>query len=140
MSLSIAQSTLVHDSYAQVARLHADYSRLFYHRLFEQHPFVRALFPDDIDGQVWIFRKTIDALVASLDDFAALTPVLADLARRHVRYGAIPQHYAIIGAVLIGTLAEMLGSDFDGETRAAWEALYDATAAIMVREAYPQAG
>ncbi|MGJ3628415.1 hypothetical protein AB5I41_18390 [Sphingomonas sp. MMS24-JH45] len=45
MTLTIAQADLVKGSYARIAADPVDFSTLFYHRLFERHPFVRSLFP-----------------------------------------------------------------------------------------------
>lgn len=130
--LSPAQVALVRASYAEVKRLDQNYSSLFYHRLLEQHPFTRALFPDDLARQICVFRLTIDALIEQLDEPGAWQAGLSELGRRHVNYGVLPKHYGYVGSVLIDTLAEMLGERFDAATRIAWETLYDRVTQAML--------
>lgn len=137
MSLSGEQVRLVKESYRLILSRQRSYSALFYHRLLERHPFVRALFPDDMTHQIEIFRQTIDALVDQVDDLSALQPMLASLACRHVRYGVRPDHYAAVGAVLIDVFEELLAKRFNLAARQAWEAVYAATAGVMIRAAYP---
>jgi nitric oxide dioxygenase len=132
IALSPAQVALVRGSYATVKQLEQDYSSRFYHRLLERHPFTRALFPDDLARQISVFRLTMDALVARLDEAGAWRAGLAELGRRHVGYGVLPVHYSYVGGVLIDTLAEMLGDRFDAATRAAWETLYDGVTQAML--------
>ena len=139
MGLTGDQGRLVADSYRLIKRAPCGYSELFYHRLLESHPFARALFPDDMAHQIVIFERTIDTLVANIDTLAVLHPTLAALARQHVGYGVQAYQYAAVGTVLIDTFAELLGSRFTSDTRAAWEAVYAATAGVMVEAAYPDA-
>lgn len=132
MALTAEQIGIVKDSYALIRRHAEPYSVLFYHRLFLKHPFVRALFPDDMSHQISVFKKTIDALVENISDLACLTPTISVLAKKHVQYGVEPYQYAVVGSVLIDTFAEMLESRFTSEARTAWEAVYRETAAIMI--------
>lgn len=138
MSLTTAQARLINESYALVLQRPCRYSELFYHRLFIEHPFARALFPDDITHQIAVFAKTIDALIDNISTMDRLGPTLADLAVRHAKYGVQPHHYEMVGAVLINTIEELLGTAFTPEARRAWEALYLQTAVIMIDEAYPE--
>lgn len=124
VALSPAQVVLVRASYAAIERQEEDYAARFYHRLLERHPFTRALFPDDMAKQISVFRLTIDALIAQLDQPGASCAALAELGRRHVGYGVLTRHYDYVGSVLIDTLAEMAGDRFDADTRDAWETLY----------------
>ncbi|KQT35116.1 hypothetical protein ASG29_03050 [Sphingomonas sp. Leaf412] len=139
MNVSAEQAELIADSHARFSRMAEDYAALFYHRLFDRHPFARSLFPDDMTRQVIVFRASIDALVEAIDDLPSLRPTLADLARRHVQYGVKPHHYPQVGTVLIDTFDEMSPGGFPAETRAAWEALYADVARIMLAAAYPPA-
>ncbi|MBB3694571.1 globin domain-containing protein [Sphingomonas sp. BK580] len=132
IALSPAQVLLVRASYAAIAPLEEDYSARFYHRLLQRHPFTRSLFPDDMAQQISVFRLTIDALIAQLDQPGASREALAELGYRHVGYGVLTHHYDYVGSVLIDTLAEMAGDRFDAETRAAWETLYAAVAQAML--------
>ncbi|KQO07829.1 globin domain-containing protein [Sphingomonas sp. Leaf242] len=137
MSLTADQVRLVTESYALIGRSPRPYSELFYHRLLLDHPFARALFPDDLRHQAFVFEKTIAILVREVGDIAGLRPTLADLARKHVGYGVRPYQYEAVGAVLIATFSEILGSRFTPEIREAWETVYAETAGVMIAEAYP---
>jgi nitric oxide dioxygenase len=137
VSLTTDQVRLVTQSYALIARSPRAYSELFYHRLLQNHPFARALFPDDMAHQIVIFAKTIDVLVENLANLDRLRPTLSDLARRHVKYGVRADHYSAIGAVLIDTFADILEIGFTPDTRRAWETVYAETAGVMIADAYP---
>lgn len=138
MALTAEQVQLVRDSYALI-RHHAEpYSVLFYHQLFLQHPFVRALFPDDMSHQINVFKKTIDVLVDNIADLARFHPALSALAKKHVQYGVETYQYAAVGSVLIDTFAQILEARFTSEDRQAWEAVYRETAAIMISESAPE--
>ena len=132
VALSPAQVALVRASYAAITRLEQDYAARFYHRLLERHPFTRALFPDDLAGQISVFRLTVDALIAQLDQPEASRAALSELGGRHVGYGVLAHHYAYVGEVLLDTFAEMAGDGFDAATRAAWKALYAGVAQAML--------
>jgi hemoglobin-like flavoprotein len=41
----------------------------------------------------------------SLRDLDAIVPKLRELGVRHVRYGARPEHYPVVGEALIGAMA-----------------------------------
>ncbi|MBY9064278.1 hypothetical protein K7957_15170 [Sphingomonas yunnanensis] len=132
VALSPAQVVLVRASYATITRLEQDYAARFYHRLLERHPFTRALFPDDLTGQISVFRLTLDALVAQIDQPEAARATLAALGQRHVGYGVLTHHYAYVGEVLIDTFAEMAGGGFDAAPRCAWETLYAGVVEAML--------
>ncbi len=137
MRLSSGDAGRVQSSYAEIRHRPNSFAGLFYHRLLDRHPFARALFPDDMEHQIEVFQRTVDTLVEQLDDLPSLEPTLVNLARRHVLYGVEAKHYAYVGEVLIDTFAELLGDTFDPDTKAAWEALYTATAGVMIAAAYP---
>lgn len=137
MSLTADQVRLVTESYVLIGRSPRPYSELFYHRLLLDHPFARALFPDDLRHQAFVFEKTIAILVREVGNIPGLRPTLADLARKHVGYGVRPYQYDAVGAVLIATFSEILGSRFTPEIREAWQTVYAETAGVMIAEAYP---
>lgn len=104
---------------------------LFYKRLFELDPALRPLFRHDIEEQATKLMQILGAAVRLLDKPESLVPVLEDLGRRHVRYGVRDEHYDTVGQALLWMLGEMLGTDFTGSARAAWENLYALVATTM---------
>ena len=106
--------------------------RLFYGRLFEIAPQLRPLFKTEIGEQSRRLNEMLNMIVGSLDRFDELRPMLAELGRRHVDYGARPEHYEILRSALLWTFGNALGVHFDRETRAAWDLLIGMVAAEML--------
>jgi hemoglobin-like flavoprotein len=50
---------------------------------------------------------------------------------RHAGYGALPAHYDVVGAVLLSTFEQVLGSDFTPEVRQGWTEAYGAVSSLM---------
>ena len=59
-----------------------------------------------------------------LRDLDTVTPKLRDLGARHVRYGARPEHYPVVGKVLIESMAEVAGDTWTPEHELAWTAAF----------------
>lgn len=125
------QIRLVQDSWTQVLPIREQAAALFYGRLFELDPSLRTLFRNDLTEQGRKLTAMINVAVNGLGDLASLVPAVQDLGRRHVRYGVTVQHYAIVGAALLWTLQEGLGSAFTSELREAWATVYGVLAKTM---------
>jgi hemoglobin-like flavoprotein len=61
-----------------------------------------------------------------------LAPALKGLGQRHAAYGVRPEHYPIVGAVLLDTFAACLGKRWTAERRDAWTQAYQAVCALML--------
>ena len=118
-------------SWELVAPMAEEGAQLFYARLFELDPSLRALFHTDANVQR---RKLIEALgfiVEHADRPDELQPKLAALGARHVSYGVRPEHYTTVGAALLWMLDEGLGALRTAEARDAWVGAYDFVSASM---------
>jgi chemotaxis signal transduction protein/hemoglobin-like flavoprotein len=104
----------------------------FYENLFEQHPAVRSLFPDDMSEQQGKLLSALATVVASLRRPDVLVPHLEELGRRHVAYGAVPAHYEAVGTVLVETLGEIAGDLWTDELRDAWSDAISLVATVMI--------
>ncbi len=133
------QIRLVQESFAEVEPIAATAASIFYARLFEIAPEVEPLFSGDMEAQGHSLMTTLAVVVKGLDDLDSLLPVAANLADRHVGYGVVPEHYPIVGAALLDTLATGLGDAFDAETKEAWATAYGTLSGAMVSHAYPEA-
>ena len=87
---------------------------LFYDRLFEVAPQVKAMFPADMTEQRRKLMMMLAAVVKGLGSLESILPAASALAKRHVGYGAKAEHYPVVGGALLWTLEKGLG---DGWTR-----------------------
>jgi hemoglobin-like flavoprotein len=135
------QIQLVRTSFAAVLPIAEPAAAIFYARLFELAPAVRALFKGDMVEQGRKLMAMLRTVVNLLDQPEVLVPAAQRLAERHVGYGAQPGHYAVVGQALIDTLEKGLGDAFTAETRAAWLAAYSTLSSVMIEaaEALPAA-
>jgi hemoglobin-like flavoprotein len=135
------QIELVRASFARVQPNADAVAAAFYERLFTLDPSVRVLFKGDMKVQGRKLMQVIGVAVAALDNLGPLVPVVQSLGVRHAGYGVTPQHYASVGAALLGTLEAGLGADFTTEAREAWTATYQIVASVMqeaAAESQPQ--
>ena len=130
---------LVRDSFAKVVPIAETAAGLFYGRLFETTPEVKPLFRGDMTEQGRKLMATLAVVVKGLDNLPAIVPVAEALARRHVDYGVLPEHYASVGVALLWTLGQGLGEAFTPEVEAAWTQAYTTLSGVMVAAAYPPA-
>jgi hemoglobin-like flavoprotein len=104
----------------------------FYSRLFAAAPAVRELFPADLKRQKAMLLATLVLLRKSLRDLDAIAPKLRELGARHVAYGARPEHYPLVGATLIASIATLAGAEWKPEYERAWGAAFEIVAAAML--------
>ena len=131
-----SQIELVQDSFSKVAPISEQAAVLFYGRLFEVAPQVRALFPDDMTEQRKKLMATLAVVVNGLTNLEAVLPAASALAKRHVGFGAKPEHYPVVGGALLWTLEKGLGEAWTPEVAAAWTAPYGTLSSFMISEAY----
>src|SRR6202171_353335 len=135
------QVKLVQESFAKVAPISDTAAMLFYNRLFEVAPQVKAMFPADMTEQRRKLMATLAVVVNGLGNPESILPAASALATRHVSYGARAEHYPVVGAALLWTLEKGLGDGWTPEVAAAWTAAYGQVSGLMISEAYgrPQA-
>ena len=114
---------------------------MFYERLFEIAPQVRAMFPPDMAEQQRKLMATLTIVVSGLSNLESILPAASSLATRHVAYGAWPEHYPVVGAALLWTLEQGLGKEWNEEVADAWTAAYAMLSDFMIKQAWgrPQA-
>jgi hemoglobin-like flavoprotein len=127
------------------------HSRCLSHRIFEIAPAAKGLFnftegfaedddalyenPDFLEHARTVVRM-LDATVNMLGP--ALQPVsntLEDLGQRHVAYGVLPAHYAVVGEALLSTLEAALGEAWTATVREGWSGIYSFVSSTMIRGA-----
>jgi len=135
------QIKLVQESFAKVAPISETAAVLFYDRLFEVAPSVKAMFPADMTEQRKKLMAMLAAVVNGLANLESILPAASALAKRHVAYGAKAEHYPVVGSALLWTLEKGLGEAWTQEVADAWTAAYGTLSGFMITEAYgrPQA-
>jgi hemoglobin-like flavoprotein len=71
----------------------------------------------------------------SLRNLEAIVPTLRALGARHVAYGAQPEHYPVVGGVLLSSMAALAGDAWKPEYERAWGAAFEVVAAAMLEGA-----
>jgi hemoglobin-like flavoprotein len=110
------------ESFDLVAPQGDELMKRFYDHLFEVAPSVQPLFAEvDMERQRQALLNMLVVLRESLRDLDDIVPDLEDLGARHVGYGAHPEHYPVVGEVLIGGMAEIAGDAWKPRYTAAWQ-------------------
>jgi len=133
------QVRLVQQSFSKVAPIADQAAMIFYDRLFEVAPTVKALFPADLTEQRKKLMAMLAAVVNGLSNIESILPAASALATRHVTYGAKAEHYPVVGGALLWTLQKGLGEAWTPEVAAAWTAAYGTLSTYMISEAYGSA-
>jgi hemoglobin-like flavoprotein len=127
---------LVQESFAKVAPISETAAVLFYDRLFEIAPKVKAMFPTDMTEQRRKLMATLAVVVGGLGNLESVLPAASALAKRHVSYGAKAEHYPLVGSALLWTLEKGLGDGWTPDVAEAWTAAYGTLSGFMISEAY----
>ena len=135
------QVTLVQQSFGRGAPIADQAAVMFYDRLFEVAPQVKAMFPADMTEQRKKLMATLAVVVNGLSNLESILPAAAALAQRHVAYGAKAEHYPVVGSALLWTLEKGLGDGWTPDIASAWTAAYGTLSGFMIEQAYghPQA-
>jgi hemoglobin-like flavoprotein len=126
------QNDLIRKTWQRVEAIGDPAAELFYERLFEADPTIRALFVrTDMVAQRRKLLQALGLVVGSLDRLDSLVPVLEELGRRHVAYGVRKGHYTLVGAALLWTFDRGLGDDWTRDAEEAWAQAYALVSGIM---------
>ncbi|MDJ0677055.1 MAG: adenylate/guanylate cyclase domain-containing protein [Calothrix sp. MO_167.B42] len=125
------QVELVQTSFINLLSQGESTAKLFYERLFEIAPEVRALFKENMVVQQRKFMATLQVAVNGLSDVEKILPVVQELGRKHGHYGITHEQYEILAEALIWTLEQKLGENFTPEVKAAWISAYNLLTAVM---------
>lgn len=132
--LSEHQVELVQSSFDLLLSLGDPAIVRFYEKLFTAEPDLREMFSPEIDRQARKFLQSLKLIVTSLSSTERAAPVLQRLGDRHRGYGVKPDHYDVVGEVLIDTLDELLGDAGTDEVLDAWRSAFRLISSIMNSE------
>jgi hemoglobin-like flavoprotein len=122
---------LVRNSWAKVIPISDKAAELFYNRLFELDPSLRALFTSDMTEQGRKLMGMITVAVNGLDRLDEIIPAVRALGKRHSGYGVTDDHYDTVATALLWTLERGLGDAFTDDTRNAWIKTYTLLSTTM---------
>ena len=109
---------------------------IFYSNLFAVAPSVQPLFAGaDMARQRAMLLSALVLLRKSLRDLDAVVPTLKRLGGRLVAYGARPEHYPVVGNVLIGAMAHVAGPGWEPRFAKAWTEAFGVVAGAMLEGA-----
>ena len=127
---------LLESSFAKIRPKLSEFAASFYHNLFLQYPETKPLFSStNMASQE---QKLVDSLllvVLNLRKPGFLTEALQGLGTRHVAYGALPEHYPLVGNTLLTTFEQYLNSDWTAEVKQAWTEAYNLISKTMLEGA-----
>ena len=130
------QIELLESSFQAIAPCGEAFVTAFYERLFMRFPQTRAFFASiDMKEQRKKLLGALALVIHNLRKPAVLTNALKGLGQRHVRYGVQPEHYPIVGAVLLDTFADFLGERWTPAHHDAWAEAYEVVCTIMLEGA-----
>lgn len=147
LSLSDEQRKIIQNTWRLIADpgIQETATKIFYDQLFANYPGTRALFPEDMKGQIGKLAATLDFAVKAMNWDSSnwkegqtepdkdLFHILLAMGRRHqLLYRAEEAHYGPVGESLLKALDLGLGPAFTPEAREAWTILYTNIAKTMV--------
>lgn len=105
----------------------------FYENLFTVNPETRPLFDTtDMEAQKKKLLSSLVLVVENLRKPDALEGALRGLGARHIKYGALPEHYPIVGGALLATFEQYLQEKWTPNVKQAWVDAYGAISEIML--------
>ncbi|QXJ24872.1 hypothetical protein AGRA3207_006281 [Actinomadura graeca] len=119
------------ENFAMVDANGIEVAEYFYADLFGREPQLRPMFPAAMTKQHEKLLGALSHIVSMVDDAPGLVPFLRDLGRRHSLFGVVREHYPMVGASLMTTLAYFTGQDWDEDLERDWQTAYSQVAQVM---------
>ena len=133
---AVLQVELLEQSFEKIRPQTNEFADSFYKNLFTDYPAAKSLFANtDMATQSHKLLMSLVFVVENLRNSDALTETLKGLGTRHVQYGALPEHYPLVGNSLLKTFEQYLGDDWTDEVKQAWLDAYWVITKIMLQGA-----
>lgn len=133
MSLNVE---VLEKSFERVKLQANDFAFSFYQNLLTDYPQLRPLFAKtNMEEQQQKLMMSLVLVIENLRNPNYLKIILKNLGERHVSYGAIEQHYPMVGAALLKTFESYLGVDWTLEVKQAWIDAYGVLVDLMLEGA-----
>jgi len=138
-SMQLAEKVLVMDavllkqSFEIIKPQQEAFANSFYQRLFAYYPETQKLFAHtDMERQKSSLMATLATVVATVERGDNLIPTLQRLGERHQHYGVTPDHYPLVGGVLLETFKEYIGPSFSFAMQNAWSKAFELISSHMI--------
>jgi len=133
---SALQIELLETSFEKVKPCANEFVASFYDNLFTDYPAAQPLFAHtNMKEQGHKLLMSLVFVIENLRQPGELTAALKGLGARHVKYGALPEHYPLVGNSLLKTFEQYLGADWTADTKAAWVDAYGLITEVMLEGA-----
>ena len=130
MSLKVE---LLEQSFELIKPSADDFVASFYDNLFTANPEAKPLFETtNMAAQKKKLLNSLVLVVENLREPEMLDSSLRGLGARHVQYGALPEHYPLVGGALLTTFEQYLQEKWTPEVKQAWIDAYGAISEIML--------
>ena len=127
------QVKLLEQSFAEIKPQADKFVASFYHNLFTTYPETKALFAKtNMKDQKKKLLSSLVLVVNSLHQPNILSSTLRGLGVRHIKYGALPEHYPLVGNALLETLEQYLGEKWTPSVKQSWVDAYNAITELML--------
>lgn len=134
--MTALQVELLEESFEKVKPRAEEFADSFYSNLFADYPAAQPLFANtDVKAQSKKLLASLVFVVENLRSPGNLTNALKGLGARHVKYGALPEHYPLVGNTLLKTFEQYLGADWTPATKQAWVDAYGVITEVMLEGA-----
>ncbi len=134
------EKQLVRHSFEAIHDVAQPMAMLFYGKLFELDPSLKALFKAPMKEQAAKLVATLQVAVDSLDHLEVLLPKLRHLGQQHADYGVLPRHYELVEQSLVWAITRALEGGCSAATRTAWQTLLRLISAEMIAGAGAREG
>ena len=124
---------LLEQSFDEIKPQANEFVASFYDNLFTAHPEAKPLFDTtDMQAQKKKLLNSLVLVVENLRNPDVLGGALKGLGARHVKYGALPEHYPLVGGALLTTFEQYLQDKWTPQVKQAWVDAYGAISEIML--------
>lgn len=133
--LSNKDKQYIKESWGYVVAHSNDLAKIFYPNLFQKYPNFKKLFSGDPVTQSRKLAYSITVIITKLDKLEQIKTEVSALAKRHLRYGVLPNNFQPFGEVFIQTLSEIMKEKWNEKLEQAWTKVYtiigDAMSEVM---------
>lgn len=127
------QVELLEESFEKIKPQANEFVDSFYENLFTAAPEAKPLFAHtNMEVQKQKLLASLILVIENLKTPDVINNSLKGLGARHVQYGALPEHYPLVGSALLTTFEQYLKNDWTPEVKNAWIDAYGVIAEIML--------